>query len=144
METQWRMSQASDTAAARDHRRTDDGVVSHVPAVARLADATVATIAVDRPVPRSSESGRHVNDDLVKTGHAGIRTAIRVPILNFAFAIGCPRNDCVVSRSLRLPATARAPKRPRQIASGIIHFGFGPLLAIIKTNLHPRDAAVSS
>src|SRR5437667_8876051 len=83
-----------------------------------------------------------MDDNLVKAGDAGEPTAIFFKFLHVAFAVGGADDEdvitCCIGRSFRIP------KRPREIAAGIINLGVTPGLAVIKPEFNLGNAAVGS
>src|SRR6266480_3905026 len=99
-------------------------------------------LAADRIVAVSSNSGRYMYDDLMKPGHAGKRTAIFLPFLHVTFAVSSAHDERIVAWLLRHPV--RFPKRPGEIAAGIINSGGVPRFAIIEAQLRARNPAVAA
>src|SRR5262249_60595427 len=73
---------------------------------------------------------------------AGKWTSIRFPFLCVAFAVGGPNDQRVITCCIRQPLGC--PKRPGQIAAGIIDLSVAPRFSAAAAKFHTRDTAITT
>src|SRR5712691_12821573 len=80
-----------------------------------------ATIGWQPVLPGNSNSRRYAHVDFVKARHTGEPTTIFFKFLHIAFAVGGADDEDVITCCIGRPF--RLPKRPREIAAGVINLG---------------------
>src|SRR6266481_9105481 len=91
---------------------------------------------------RHCQLPRHVHANFVQAGYAGKWTPIFFPFLHIAFTVRGPDDQRVITWSIWHPFGF--PKRPCQIAAGIMDLSVAPRFAAVAAKFHARDTAVAT